>query len=207
MSRFYKTELGFRTIKLRDLALNAKQRRLLLLIGSDDFNAMNPSMQNRIATPELIQQLLELGLIHTKGSLHTATDTPPTIQNTSTETPIPTSELPSQLHEPVIYNDQTCVITDTMPLRRSNSNDSNLVRMHASSLNELKEFMTQQLQQYCGLMAKRLIEKIHNTQHPNELKTCQMQWMTHLQESRIQPAQLNMALKYVNSSMYTLASN
>lgn len=54
MSTFYKTELGFRTIKLRDLALNAKQRRLLLLIGTDDFNAMNSSMQNRFATPELI---------------------------------------------------------------------------------------------------------------------------------------------------------
>lgn len=214
MSTFYKTELGFRTIKLRDLALNAKQRRLLLLIGTDDFNAMNSSMQNRFATPELIQQLLELGLIQTEATFSPDLDIPPITDDAFTAPSLQTTEIQTATNEPIESSTQTFVMPDTPSLILSNQEahqehrpETTTLRTHASTLNELKDFMTQQLQQYCGLMAKLLIEKIHKTQHPAELKTCQMQWMTLLQESRIQPAQLNIALKYVNSSIHTLASD
>ena len=40
MFNYQKTELGFKVLKDRSIALNARQRRLLLLIGSDDFNQM-----------------------------------------------------------------------------------------------------------------------------------------------------------------------
>ncbi len=214
MSTFYKTELGFRTIKLRDLALNAKQRRLLLLIGTDDFNAMNASMQNRFATPELIQQLLALGLIQTDAPYSLDSDMLP-ITNDAFTAPTPeTIQVQIFKHEAIKSSTQTFVMPDTPSPLLSHpethvelSLEATTLHTHASTLNELKDFMTQQLQQYCGLMAKLLIEKIHHTQHPAELKTCQMQWMTHLQESRIQPTQLKMALKYVNSSIHTLASN
>ena len=63
MHTFYKTELGFRTLKHRELDLNARQRRLLLLIGTEDFNTLNSMLKQRIADPELIQQLMALGLI------------------------------------------------------------------------------------------------------------------------------------------------
>ena len=63
MFNYQKTELGFQTLKDRQLALNARQRRLLLLIGSDDFNQMPVHYQQRIAEATLLEQLMELGLI------------------------------------------------------------------------------------------------------------------------------------------------
>ena len=64
--------------------------------------------------------------------------------------------------------------------------------------------MIQHLQQYCGLMAKLLIEKIKQSEQLPQLKACQMQWITQLQESRILPQNLNAALQQVNRSMRTL---
>lgn len=63
MFNYQKTELGFQTLKDRQLALNARQRRLLLLIGSDDFNQMPVHYQQRIAEATLLEQLMDLGLI------------------------------------------------------------------------------------------------------------------------------------------------
>ncbi len=62
-STIKKTELGFQTLKDRQLALNARQRRLLLLIGTDDSNQMPVHYQQRIAEEPLLEQLMELGLI------------------------------------------------------------------------------------------------------------------------------------------------
>ena len=74
----------------------------------------------------------------------------------------------------------------------------------ALGFEDLKHFMFQHLQQYCGLMAKLLIEKIKQSEQLPQLKACQMQWITQLQESRILPQNLNAALQQVNRSMRTL---
>ena len=64
MDTFYKTELGFRTLKLRDLPLNARQRRLLVLIGTDDFSALNTAMKHRIAELYGLVELARANCIH-----------------------------------------------------------------------------------------------------------------------------------------------
>lgn len=63
MDQYFKTDLGIQALKQRSFQLNARQRQLLLLIGTDDFKILNSALKQRLATPELIQQLEELGLI------------------------------------------------------------------------------------------------------------------------------------------------
>lgn len=63
MAGFYRTNLGRVALQQRNIALNAKQRRLLLLIDHEDFQSLNTEFKKRIAPPELIQQLIDLKLI------------------------------------------------------------------------------------------------------------------------------------------------
>ncbi len=65
MSGFYRTNLGRVALQQRNITLNAKQRRLLLLIDHEDFQSLNSEFKKRIAPPELIQQLIDLKLIAT----------------------------------------------------------------------------------------------------------------------------------------------
>ncbi|EPK0604042.1 hypothetical protein LLI67_003965, partial [Acinetobacter baumannii] len=41
MAGFYRTNLGRVALQQRNIALNAKQRRLLLLIDHEDFQSLN----------------------------------------------------------------------------------------------------------------------------------------------------------------------
>lgn len=63
MIHYSKTQLGHDALKQRSLPLNARQRRLLVLIGTEDFESMNEIFKQRLAPPELIEQLSEMGLI------------------------------------------------------------------------------------------------------------------------------------------------
>ena len=206
MHTFYKTELGFRTLKHRELDLNARQRRLLLLIGTEDFNTLNSMLKQRIADPELIQQLMALGLIQQQ---ETAEAHAPALQPDAE----PQHEILSQPSEI-----QTTLQAAPQPANRSPEQAADQHATHAAArspespaqpaealgFEDLKYFMIQHLQQYCGLMAKLLIEKIRQSEQLPQLKSCQMQWITQLQESRILPKNLNTALQQVNLSMRML---
>ena len=69
---------------------------------------------------------------------------------------------------------------------------------------ELQSFMCSYLQRYCGLMAKRLMLNIQQATDIAELKACQMQWITCLNESNIQPKLLQHALQQINYSLKNL---
>lgn len=195
MHTFYKTELGFRTLKHRELDLNARQRRLLLLIGTEDFNTLNSMLKQRIADPELIQQLMALGLIQqqeTAEPQHEILSQPSEIQTTLQAAPQPASRSPEQAADQ--HNAHAAARSPESPAQPA----------EALGFEDLKHFMIQHLQQYCGLMAKLLIEKIRQSEQLPQLKSCQMQWITQLQESRILPKNLNTALQQVNLSMRML---
>ncbi|MBO9531111.1 MAG: hypothetical protein J7514_15360, partial [Acinetobacter oleivorans] len=74
MAGFYRTNLGRVALQQRNIVLNAKQRRLLLLIDHEDFQNLNGEFKKRIASPELIQQLIDLELIAPAASTETLTD-------------------------------------------------------------------------------------------------------------------------------------
>ncbi|OTG83624.1 hypothetical protein [Acinetobacter sp. ANC 4648] len=200
MQKYYKTQLGLDALKNRTLALNARQRRLLLLIGTEDFQRMNELIKRSLAPIEMLTQLKDMGLIDddltndiysfknekliSEINLYSETKQK-TVEATFINTQSPSSMGISQIiHAP-------CIPEST----------ENLVPL---TFNEMKQLMQTLLHQHCGLMAKQLINRINSTQTLTELKPCQMQWLTALQETRISPIELNKSMQRINHSIQHL---
>ena len=188
MNHYQKTALGLDALQQRHIPLNARQRRLLVLIGTEDFEQLADQFKQRIATPEILEQLIELGLIHSTQTSHA----PSPIQS---EPQPPTSVLEiSQNNVNPIDLDSTAPTPAPSPAPP----------LKAYSFEETRDLMMSLLQRYCGLMAKQLILQIQSATDLHSLKRCQMQWITTLQESRIEPIVLNQHLQQINHSLLRL---
>ena len=188
MNHYQKTALGLDALQQRHIPLNARQRRLLVLIGTEDFEQLADQFKQRIATPEILEQLIELGLIHSIQTSHA----PSPIQS---EPQPPTSVLEiSQNNVNPIDLDSTAPTPAPSPAPP----------LKAYSFEETRDLMMSLLQRYCGLMAKQLILQIQSATDLHSLKRCQMQWITTLQESRIEPTVLNQHLQQINHSLLRL---
>ena len=193
MNHYQKTALGLDALQQRHIPLNARQRRLLVLIGTEDFEQLADQFKQRIATPEILEQLIELGLIHSTQTSHA----PSPIQS---EPQPPTSVLEiSQNNVNPIYLDSTA-----QPPTPPAPTQSAAPPLKAYSFEETRDLMMSLLQRYCGLMAKQLILQIQSATDLHSLKRCQMQWITTLQESRIEPTVLNQHLQQINHSLLRL---
>lgn len=209
MSQYHKTQLGLESLKQRSMDLNARQRRLLLLIGTEDFNLLNEQFKRRIASAELLQQLLDMGLITYSAIEQTQTTVSSAEMKSEIETSSLTQNTPTlsnKFAEPI----STTVLSPSLssivePISQLTAPQNEIeVRLDALSFEEVKQLMAQRLQQNCGLMAKQLINRILQTQDLRSLKLCQMQWITELQESRISAHDLNQCLKQINFSLQKL---
>ncbi|MDR2250650.1 hypothetical protein [Acinetobacter sp.] len=196
MSGFYRTNLGRVALQQRNVTLNAKQRRLLLLIDHEDFANLDTEFKKRIAPPELIQQLIDLQLIA------------PTNGNDSQITSIKSSTTTIEEHKKNIEENKSNDLVGEIQVPQSTSGSSSNIEnnqpttpVQQLSFEEIQLLMKQSLGQYCGLMAKPLIQKIEQIKTLQELKMCQMQWITHLQESRIPPQELAKTLQSINYSI------
>ena len=69
----------------------------------------------------------------------------------------------------------------------------------------IQELMMQTLQQHCGLLAKPLMTQIAAAQSLPQLKSCQMQWITYLQESRMPAVLLSQTLQQINFAIKALS--
>ncbi len=58
MAGFYRTNLGRVALQQRNIALNAKQRRLLLLIDHEDFQTLNTEFKNALLHQNSFNNLL-----------------------------------------------------------------------------------------------------------------------------------------------------
>ncbi len=58
MAGFYRTNLGRVALQQRNIALNAKQRRLLLLIDHEDFQSLNTEFKNALLHQNSFNNLL-----------------------------------------------------------------------------------------------------------------------------------------------------
>lgn len=219
MFNYQKTELGFQVLKDRQLALNARQRRLLLLIGSDDFNQMQIQHQQRIAEPALLKQLVDMQLIQYIGEYteHLQRDITNELSSPPVELLIPTIK---DIHAPEItdlsqpkhiatsqnYVETKSTEVQANPITEADKHTESSLKITFihQDFEELQNFMCSYLQRYCGLMAKKLIEKIQLSDDIFQLKACQMQWITLLNESNIQPARLQQALQQINYSLNNL---
>ena len=210
MSQYHKTQLGLESLKQRSMDLNARQRRLLLLIGTEDFNLLNEQFKRRIASAELLQQLLDMGLITYSAIEQTQTTVSSAEMKSEIETSLPTqttTTLAEKFAEPITT---TAAITPSIssiaaPISQVTESQNEIeMIIEALDFEVVKQLMTHLLQQNCGLMAKQLTTRIQQTQDLRSLKLCQMQWMTTLQESRIPAHELNQYLKQINFSLQKL---
>lgn len=213
MIHYSKTQLGHDALKQRSLQLNARQRRLLVLIGTEDFDSMNEIFKQRLAPPELIEQLSEMGLIMAS-SIRSLAETTDQIQTTSLHTAQQnafTHRLTKEPQQPIQLE-----ITEPKPqaVRLSEEQivqpnppievEPKFEDLVALDFDDVKYLMAQLLQKYCGLMAKQLILRIQGSEDIRALKLCQMQWITQLQETRIPPKELNRILHQINFSLQRL---
>lgn len=190
MSHFFKTELGQNALQQRSIALTARQRRLLLLIDHEDFKELDQEYRQRIAPTELVQQLIDMGLLaqHQSSPINKQ-------QSQTTLTMAAFDETLSTQSAPV----QEKHIIRPVPAVEE------MLELEKLPFVEIQQVMIQTLSSYCGLMARPLIQKIQSIDSLNQLKACQMQWITSLQESRIPPNQLNQTLKLINYSVQHLS--
>ncbi|HFX6224706.1 hypothetical protein [Acinetobacter nosocomialis] len=199
MSGFYRTNLGRVALQQRNITLNAKQRRLLLLIDHEDFQSLDTEFKKRIAPPELIQQLIDLKLIAPSSENYSELPEQISPQESSITT--------KEIHQKNVDENKSNDLVGEIQVPQSTSAPSNIENNQPSipvqqlSFEEIQQLMKQSLSQYCGLMAKPLIQKIEQIKTLKELKMCQMQWITSLQESRIPPHELAHTLHSINYSI------
>lgn len=209
MAGFYRTNLGRVALQQRNIVLNPKQRRLLLLIDHEDFQNLNGEFKKRIASPELIQQLIDLELIAPIASTETSTNEEIILktsainkveenQKESVDSSIPHS---AHLVGEIQLSEQK---TLDQP---STTYFQPVISSEALSFEEIQQLMIKTLSSYCGLMTKPLVQKIEKTATIQDLKLCQMQWITSLQESRIPPQELGRALRTINYSIQLLSQS
>lgn len=209
MAGFYRTNLGRVALQQRNIVLNAKQRRLLLLIDHEDFQNLNGEFKKRIASPELIQQLIDLELIAPIASTNTSTNEEIILktsainkveenQKESVDSSIP--------HSPHLVGEIQLSEQKTLD-QSSTTYFQPVISSEALSFEEIQQLMIKTLSSYCGLMTKPLVQKIEKTATIQELKLYQVQWITNLQESRIPPQELASALRTINYSIQLLSQS
>ncbi|ENW91803.1 hypothetical protein [Acinetobacter dispersus] len=195
MSHFFKTELGQTALQERSIALTARQRRLLLLIDHEDFKELDQDYKERIAPTELVQQLIAMGLL--------AEQATPIIQKENLASELKANDL-KMTSEPVTALEVIAVVQQPIEAEAKLEIEPEIIELEKLPFVEIQQVMIQTLTTYCGLMARPLVQKIQSINSLQQLKACQMQWITSLQESRIPPAQLNQTLKLINYSVQHL---
>lgn len=226
MFNYQKTQLGLDALQQRTRDLNARQRRLLLLIGTEDFDLLGNQFKQRLAPPELIEQLLDMQLIApavleqdtlqqqvkapTPNPLHTeihsqlASNTPQAHTESLAE-PIRTQHLKVNSVPAYLEARVAAAINTTEQAAEQLEPQAEIQpEITALSFEDVKFLMMDTLQRHCGLMAKQLIQRIVQAQDIRSLKLCQMQWITSLQETRLPPKALNQILQQINHSLQKL---
>ena len=204
MDHYQKTTMGIQALRERNLNLSARQRRLLVLIGTRDFTLLNSHLKQKLDTPELLQQLETMGLI-THPHLSSNKQIGSSQLNLKNNSPLLNLSLEEPL--PIFHIEQPEPIKPIQKNAFPNVENSSLkdVQFHSQfsmlKFDEIQHLMINLLQQHCGLMAKQLIQKIKDSNTPKCLKHCQIQWLTTLQESKIDPSQLNQCLQQINHAL------
>lgn len=213
MMHFYKTQRGIEVLQDRSIPLTARQRRLLVLIGSQDFNLLNDGLKQQLAPAELLDQLYAMDLIVPAETGEVAISQKQADTRTDTKVDLAHSEIHRSLDSsiaapsttkdlnPEIESIKIQIQQNTLSAETDSSHEQKLPELKLMSFEDLKYMMMESLQKYCGLMAKQQIHHILQAPDVRSLKLCQMQWITSLQESRIAPQELNHILKQINFAL------
>jgi len=143
----------------------------------------------------LVQQLIDMGLL--------AEQATPIIQKENAASELKANDLKTT-SEPVTALEVIAVVQQPIEAEAKLEIEPEIIELEKLPFVEIQQVMIQALTTYCGLMARPLVQKIQSINSLQQLKACQMQWITSLQESRIPPAQLNQTLKLINYSVQHL---
>ena len=217
MMHFYKTQRGIEVLQDRSIPLTARQRRLLVLIGSQDFNLLNDGLRQQLAPAELLEQLYVMDLIVPAETGDIAISQKTADARADTKVDLAHSEIHRSLNSSIAADSATKdlnpemepikILQNTLSAETDSSHEQKLPELKLMSFEDLKYMMMASLQKYCGLMAKQQIHNILQAPDVRSLKLCQMQWITLLQESRIAPQELNHILKQINFALDQLQQN
>lgn len=217
MMHFYKTQRGIEVLQDRSIPLTARQRRLLVLIGSQDFNLLNDRLKQQLAPAELLDQLYAMDLIVPAETGEVAISQKQADARSDTKVDLAHSEIHRSLNSSIAADSATKdlnskmepikILQNTPSAETDSSHEQKLPELKLMSFEDLKYIMMESLQKYCGLMAKQQIHHILQAPDVRSLKLCQMQWITSLQESRIAPQKLNHILKQINFALDQLQQN
>lgn len=208
MMRYSKTAKGLHVLQHRNVELNARQRRLLVLIGTEDFDLLTPQFKARIAPHDLLQQLCDIGLIEVQeletsnaavGTESAQTSAPANNSVKASFPHFPESNIQTSITSPAPSADlETPITTTHVPDVPADITYIALNQEHVRSL------MLDSLKKYCGLLAKQHIQNIAQAPDINALKVCQVQWLTLLQESRMPSQELNQLFKQISHALSML---
>lgn len=185
MPSYIKTPLGVSAVKERNTHLSARQRRLLILIGTADFELMNKHLKERLAEPQLVDQLLQMKLIKATSGASASSVNLIAAKKMHASTLVDRTKY-LQAKQP---KDFLQMVEQFAEPARDTTKKEQLVKL--LDLDGIKQLMISSLQEYCGLMARLLIDNITETKDQQRLKACLMQWLTLLQETRINSAILS----------------
>lgn len=214
MLPYMRTELGTLEIKARHFSLSARTRTLLLLLESDDLAQLSEDARNKIITPENIDTLLKYQLIE---PIETRVN-----QSTQQQTAVQV-EL-QVLHALQHKLDQTIVPVSTTVSDGTHLNTIASMPTHQVNIPQrvthppviasipapvaplldftaIQTLMAEMLQQYGGLMTRRLLTQIQQCQSIAQLRQHQREWLTSLFETRMPKDLLQHCLQQINTSI------
>ncbi|MBF7688432.1 hypothetical protein [Acinetobacter rathckeae] len=187
---YIRTAEAITALETRDRVLSAKQRQLLILIGSKDFNKLSDTAKEAMCSSEVFNSLIDLGFLTHNN--HDAVSTPEPqksseIKEQDTLTPSKQTKTPITPHvqsEPTIHNEAPV----TIQVQPEESHEQ--YQQIELTFDNMKQLLIATLSQHCGLMGKTHAKKIENAQTVAELKRSHMTVITLLQESRMSQAEL-----------------
>lgn len=195
--QYIKTSAGNDALQQRSKQLSAKQRQLLFLLGTEDFDKLPASSRERLLQPEMLEDLLALGFIEEQAEPEPVETTePPPAHHTPS-----TSNVLSQVLQRYTQPQARPTLAEEIAEEQAQADFQKsiapppVVIDTPLTLTAMREMMVNALQQYSGIMAKALTEKVRQCQTVNELRSCHMAWVTLLQETRLPAAQLHSMVK------------
>nr|WP_254202676.1 hypothetical protein [Acinetobacter sp. BY419] len=211
---FHKTQRGIEVLQDRSIPLTTRQRCLLVLIGSQDFNLLNDGLKQQLAPAKLLEQLHAMDLIVPAGAGNTVNNQKPADVKADLRIDLAHSEIHRSLSSsrPVtsMRKDldpemESIKAPQNIPSTETDSgHEQKLPELYPLSFEDLKYMMMETLQKNCGLMAKQQIQHILQAADVRSLKLCQIQWITSLQESRLAPQELSHIHKRINFALNQL---
>jgi len=209
MMRYSKTAKGLHVLQHRNVELNARQRRLLVLIGTEDFDLLTPQFKARIAPHDLLQQLCDIGLIEVQeletSNAAVGTESAPANNSVKASFPhFPESNIQTSITRPAPSADLEAPITTTLVATPHVPDVPADIPYITLNQEQIRSLMLDSLKKYCGLLAKQHIQNIAQAPDIKALKVCQVQWLTLLQESRMPSQELNQLFKQISHALSML---